>query len=90
MRKFIYVLFVAVVALFGLTFSFRNHQRIGIDYYFGVDFEVQLPLLLFVTFALGLLVGCLATLPRVFGARRQLNKARRESRALARRGGDSS
>lgn len=81
MRKFVNVVFVAAVALFGLTFSYRNHQSVRLDYYFGVDFEVQLPLLLFVTFALGLVIGCLATLPRVFAARRRLNKARRQSKA---------
>lgn len=81
MRKFCYVAFTAVVALFGLTFSYRNHQLIRLDYYFGIDFEMQLPLLLFITFAAGLVIGCLATLPRVFAARRRLNKARRQSKA---------
>lgn len=84
MRKFFYVVFVAAVALFGLTFSYRNHQAVAIDYYFGVDWEVQLPLLLFVTFAAGLVIGCLATLPRVFAARRRLSKARRASKTLQR------
>lgn len=84
MKKALYVVFVAVVALFGLTFSYRNQRTVGIDYYFGVDFQVQLPLLLFITFALGLVVGCLATLPGVLGARRKLSRAQRQARALQR------
>jgi len=82
MRKFCYVAFTAVVALFGLTFSYRNHQSVRLDYYFGIDFEMQLPLLLFIAFALGLLIGCLATLPRLFISRRKLAKAQRQSKAL--------
>jgi len=83
MRKFFYVVFVFVVALFGLTFSYRNHQTVRLDYYFGLGWEVQLPLLLFVTFALGLALGCLATLPRVFAARRRFAKAKRASKSRA-------
>ena len=57
MKKLFYVVLVVVVALFGLTFSYKNHQVIEVDYYFGLHFQGQLPLLLFITFALGLLAG---------------------------------
>jgi len=86
MRKFMYVAFVAALALFGLTFSYRNYQTVRLDYYFGVDFTVHLPLLLLITFALGLALGCLATWPRVWRARRRRANAGRESRALQRAG----
>ena len=62
MKKLIYTLLIVVVALFGLTFSYKNHQPVEINYYFGLHFQGQLPLLLFLTFALGLLAGYLIAL----------------------------
>ena len=82
MKKLLYVALIAVIALFGLTFSYKNHQTIDIDYYFGIDFQVELPLLLFITFALGLLVGYLVTLFNAFKTRRKLSRAKREIRTL--------
>ena len=57
MRRFGYVFFIAVIALFALTFSFKNRQIVEIDYYFGLNFVGQLPLLLLLTFAAGALLG---------------------------------
>ncbi len=82
MKKLLYVVFIVAVALFGLTFSYKNHRRIEIDYYFGIHFQTDLSLLLFGVFALGLLVGCLAALLGAFTARRRLSRAKREIRAL--------
>ena len=82
MKKLLYVVLVVTLALFGLTFSYRNHQTIAIDYYFGVDFQMELSLLLFLTFALGLLAGYLATLLGALNARRKRSRARRQTRTL--------
>lgn len=60
MKKLFYVLLIAVVAVFGLTFSYKNYQTVEINYYFGLHFQGRLPLLLFITFSLGLLAGYLA------------------------------
>ncbi|MGR3983819.1 MAG: LapA family protein [Gammaproteobacteria bacterium] len=80
MKKFFHVAFVALVAVFGMTFAYKNHQAVSIDYYFGVRFETELSLLLFAVFALSLLAGYFAGSLRALGARRQLAKIKRELR----------
>ena len=82
MKKLLYVVLVVVVALFGLTFSYKNHQVIEVDYYFGLHFQGQLPLLLFITFALGLLAGYVTALLRGLNARRKWSKAVKTAAAL--------
>lgn len=63
MRKLIYVLIVSIVMVFGLTFVYRNQQLVTIDYYgsqpWGFSWEVQLSLLIIVTFIVGMVVGYL-------------------------------
>ena len=81
MKKLLYVVLVVVVALFGLTFSYKNHQVIEVDYYFGLHFQGQLPLLLFITFALGLLAGYGVALLNGLNARRKWSKARSQTAA---------
>lgn len=77
MKKLSYVVLIVVVALFGLTFSYKNHQPVEINYYFGLHFQGQLPVLLFITFALGLLAGYLVALVRGFSARRRFYKTKK-------------
>lgn len=87
MKKLFYVVFILLLALFGLTFSFHNRQTIAIQYY-AVEFQVELAPLLLVTFAGGLAVGYAATWMRAFKVRRRLLRRMRELRAqlkLARR-----
>lgn len=63
MRKLIYVLIVSIVMVFGLTFVYRNQQVVTVDYYgsqpWGFSWEVQLSLLIIVTFIVGMVVGYL-------------------------------
>lgn len=63
MRKLIYVLIVSVVMVFGLTFVYRNQQVVTLDYYgsqaWGFSWEVQLSLLIIVTFIIGMVIGYL-------------------------------
>lgn len=82
MKKLLYVILIVVIALFGLTFSYKNHQIIDINYYFGIHFNGELSLLLFIVFVLGLLVGWLMTLPNALHASRKLSRTKREARAL--------
>ena len=84
MKKLLYVILIVLIVLFGLTFTYKNHQTIELNYYFDLSFQVELSLLLFITFALGLMVGYLATLLNAFNTRRKLSKAKRDIRALER------
>lgn len=74
MKKIFTAALVAAAALFGLTFGYKNHQRVEINYYFGVHFEADLALLLFSVFALSLLTGYAAGSLRAFRARRRREK----------------
>ena len=66
MKKIFYVLLIAVIAVFGLTFGYKNHQLVEVNYYFGMNFHGSLPVLLLFTFAAGLVVGYgLALLNRI-------------------------
>ena len=84
MKKLFYVLFIVAVTLLGLTFTYKNHQTVQIEYYFGISFSVELSVLLFVTFAVGLICGYLVTLLSNMRARRRLSQARKEIRTLQR------
>ena len=81
MKKLFYITLITAVALFGLTFSYQNHQTVEVDYYFGLHFEGPLPLLLFITFALGLGLGYGMALLNGLSTRRA---RRRRSNAAAR------
>ncbi len=87
MKKLGYAVLVATTTLFGLTFSYKNPQRIDIAYYFGVDFQLPLPLLLLMTWALGLFLGCLAMALWALRIRRKLSRA---NRAMARQAAEKS
>lgn len=82
MKRFLYSLLVVLVVLIGLTFSYKNSQDVLIQYYFGIRLMVKLPLLLLLTFALGLLVGYLLTMFGTLDAKRKLFRANRQLRAL--------
>ncbi len=84
MKKLLYVISIVLIVLFGLTFTYKNRQTIELNYYFDLNIQVELSLLLFFTFALGLMVGYLATLLNTFNTRRKLKKAKRDIRALER------
>lgn len=62
MRKLFYVLLIAVVMVFGLTFVYKNQQAVSIDYYgatWGFSWSGPLALLIVVTFIAGALIGYL-------------------------------
>lgn len=63
MRKLIYVIIIAVVMVFGLTFVYHNHDLVTVNYYgdqpWGFTRELPLSLLLIGTFVSGLIIGFL-------------------------------
>ena len=62
MRKLFYVILIAVVMVFGLTFVYKNQQAVSIDYYgatWGFSWNGPLALLIVATFIVGVLVGYL-------------------------------
>ena len=86
MRKLIYVLIIAVVMVFGLTFVYHNHDPVTVNYYgeqsWGFTRELPLSLLLIGTFVGGLIIGYLFSVMsnlrlrgRLMSSNRKLKKA---------------
>ncbi len=59
MKRLIYALLFLAVMVVGLTFAARNPQRVEVNWYFGIDYELPLTLMLFSVLALGMLCGYL-------------------------------
>lgn len=62
MRKLFYVIIIAVVMVFGLTFVYKNQQLVDIDYYgasWGFSWSGPMALLIVATFVAGIVVGYL-------------------------------
>ncbi len=66
MRKLVYVLIIAIVMVFGLTFVYNNHDLVKVDYYgdqaWGFSWEGRIALLIVGTFVSGLVIGYLFSL----------------------------
>jgi lipopolysaccharide assembly protein A len=58
--------------LFGLLFLFalKNHETVALRFYFGLEWNAPLVLLLLIFFAAGMVLGVIACLPRMFRLRR--------------------
>jgi len=84
MKVFLYLLLALVVLVFGISFAFQNPSSVKVTYYFGLDWEGSLSILLVITLAIGALLGVLFTLGWVIKAKRQTAHARREAAQLER------
>ena len=82
MKRIFYTVVIVVTLLIGITFVFQNHQLIDLRYYFGMHWTGPLSLALLVTLALGVAIGCLASLRMVIRMQRQLVQARKEIRQI--------
>ncbi len=68
MKRLVYALLFLAVMVIGLTFAARNPQRVEVNWYFGIDYQLPLTLMLFSVLALGLFCGYL--MGRIRGRRR--------------------
>ena len=82
MKRLMYAVAITVVILVGVTFTTKNAQMAELNYYFGIHWTTPLAFMLLTTFAVGILVGVLASLAIVARMQRQLLQTRRESRQL--------
>jgi len=79
MKAFLYLLLALVVLVFGISFALQNPSSVKVTYYFGLDWEGSLSVLLVITLAVGAVLGVLFTLGWVIKAKRQAARARREA-----------
>ena len=70
MVKLLYLLIAAVIGVAGFFFFLRNDQTVHLDFFFGAV-DANLPLVLLLTLALGVVLGFLASLPLVLRMRRR-------------------
>lgn len=65
------LLFTLFMVLVGVSFAIINANSVTMNYYIG-ELTLPLSMLLIFTFTLGVLVGVLAMLPKIFNLKRQL------------------
>lgn len=93
MKRLFYVVAFLVVFVLGLTFAARNPQSVTIDYYFGINVDLPLTIVLLISFVTGVVIGFLAALgSRYKRHRRRLRRSRAPTQSgpgtsLAPRGG---
>ncbi len=79
MKTILYLVVLAVAAIFGLTFAYKNPGDVAINYY-GFQGEWRLVVVLLVTFIAGALFGLLLTIISNLKVRRQLSQVKREAK----------
>ncbi len=83
MKKLFFALVFLAVFVFGLTFAARNPQVVGIEYYFGIDVELPLTLLLLGSLVCGVVIGFVASLASGYRRRRRRQRAERAATGAA-------
>jgi lipopolysaccharide assembly protein A len=81
MSRIIRLLFILLVLLAGIAFHLRNDDLVTLDFYSG---SASLPFSVWLLLALttGVVLGLLACLPALVGARVQIGRLRRRAQAL--------
>jgi len=89
LRRIFYLLLIVVAAALGVTFAFKNVQTVKLQYYFGLNWEGSLAMLLLVVWGIGVLTGVLVMLwpqlrlqHQLFRSRQQLTRAHTELEPL--------
>jgi putative membrane protein len=82
MKRVIYVVAAILALLVGITFAYHNRQVVDVVYYFGLHWQGPLSLGLLSAFALGVVVGYLASFQAVVRMQRQLVRTRKELRQV--------
>ncbi len=82
MKKLIYVVIIAIVMVFALTFIYSNQEVVTVDYYgeypWGFSKTLPLSLLLIGTFIGGLIIGYLFSVLTTLRLRGQLMSSKRK------------
>jgi uncharacterized integral membrane protein len=82
MKKLIYTAVIVVFFLLALSFHLNNPQTVTLRYYRGIEQEMPLSVLLWITLIVGVIIGWFAGLIRSLKLRRRLARANREARNL--------
>ncbi|MBE9516093.1 MAG: LapA family protein [Proteobacteria bacterium] len=77
-KKFFYAVIILLAVLLGLTFTLHNAEPVTLQYYFGIELQGALSLVILISFALGVGAGYMANLKTLLGLQRKLVKTRRD------------
>lgn len=78
MKKLFYLGFFLILAVLALTINLKNPQSVELNYYFGLQWEAPLVLVLTATFILGLVFGWLFMTFSVIKNKRVAGKTRKQ------------
>lgn len=78
MKKILSLILFLLFFVFALTLNLKNPGAVTIKYYFGIEREVELFILLLIPFAIGMLLGVLLMSFSVMKNKMQAGKSKRE------------
>ena len=84
-----YVLLVLFL-VFAISFAVKNAEMVSVRYYLGREWQAPLVLVLLTFFCLGIIVGFVASLGRLFRQRRQIAMLKQELRMQGQAGAKTS
>jgi uncharacterized membrane protein YciS (DUF1049 family) len=77
MKKILSLILFLLFAVFALTLNLQNPDSVTLNYYFGLQAEVDLYVVLLVPFVIGLLLGVLIMSVSVLRNKMEVGKTRR-------------
>ena len=78
MKKVLSLILFLLFFVFALTLNLKNPDAVTIKYYFGIEHEVELFIVLLIPFALGMLLGVLLMSLSVMKNKMKAGKTKRE------------
>jgi putative membrane protein len=82
MKWLFYVVLALIVLVFGLGFVTKNAEPVSLVYYFGLDWQAPLAVMLLTSLTIGVILGLVASIGMVLRMRYRLAQARREIREI--------
>lgn len=80
MKWLFYMVLALIVLVFGVGFVTKNAQLVSLKYYFGLDWEASLAVMLLTSLTIGVILGLAASIGMVLRMHHRLAQARREIR----------
>lgn len=78
MKKVLSIILFLVFAMFALTLNLKNPDPVTLSYYFGIERQVDLFVVLLIPFATGMLLGVLLMSFSIVRNKMQVGKTKRE------------
>ncbi len=82
MRRLFYLLVIALIIVFGVSFALKNPDPVTIKYYFDIGWTGRMTTLLAIVFAVGAVLGVFLTSTWVLRSKRRLSHAKREVKKM--------